>query len=260
MGPIYTNITPASSQELRQTQQSSRKNVTNACVACQKRKRKCDGNQPCQSCAQSHIDCDYSAEDHRRKNAVKRKYEEYRRDHEFLESLLTTIRDSQDEQVSQVVSLIRSNASFEEVKACMSEHLDQLRRNQRQPTPEFEGLRKDCEILEQSRVQVPEALNLKRKDILQSNLIVDEPLYRVRATPWTSVTDDDDLVSNLISVWRTWDSPFYDFLDTGLFLRDLQAEKLNSKFCSPFLVNCILAIAFPYSDYTEARTKNGSVS
>ncbi|RAL03710.1 Zn(II)2Cys6 transcription factor [Aspergillus ibericus CBS 121593] len=64
-------------------------------------------------------------------------------------------------------------------------------------------------------------------------------------------TSTDDLVSHLISLWMTWSHPYYSWIDRELFLRDAQAGKPNSQFCSPFLVNCILAEACFHSDLPE---------
>jgi hypothetical protein len=67
--------------------------------------------------------------------------------------------------------------------------------------------------------------------------------FRVPAKPWTNVTDDDDLVSHLVSLYMTWDYPFHAFFDRKSFLEDMQKGNLNSDFCSPFLVNALLANA-----------------
>lgn len=45
------------------------------------------------------------------------------------------------------------------------------------------------------------------------HFLCDEAPCQVRAAPWTTVTQDDDLVSHLVSLYFTWDYPFYSFLD-----------------------------------------------
>lgn len=90
--------------------------------------------------------------------------------------------------------------------------------------------------------------------------LTDSPTYDVPAGPWTKVTDDDQLVSHLISLWATWDHLFRDGIILEPFLQDMRSRRLDAKFCSPFLVNCLLAAACPYSDYDEARTRQGKVS
>lgn len=73
--------------------------------------------------------------------------------------------------------------------------------------------------------------------------LCDIPLLEVSARPWTEVTDDDDLVSHLISLYFTWDYPCAQFFDQRIFLDHMRQGVLNSEFCSPILVNSILSVA-----------------
>lgn len=73
--------------------------------------------------------------------------------------------------------------------------------------------------------------------------LCDDAPFKVPAKPWTNVTEDNDLVSHLISLYFTWDYPFYSFLDCEVFVRHMAAGNLESEFCSPFLVNAVLANA-----------------
>ncbi|KAJ5642809.1 pathway-specific regulatory protein [Penicillium lividum] len=83
--------------------------------------------------------------------------------------------------------------------------------------------------------------------------------YRVPARPWTSVTDSDDLVSHLVSLYLTWGYPFYAFFCRDTFVRHMRLGQLNSDFCNQFLVNALLANACLYSDYSEAYSLPGDV-
>ena len=67
--------------------------------------------------------------------------------------------------------------------------------------------------------------------------------YRVPAKPWTTVTDSDDLVSHLVALYLTWGYPFYAFFCRETFVQHMRMGNLNSDFCSPFLVNALLANA-----------------
>lgn len=73
--------------------------------------------------------------------------------------------------------------------------------------------------------------------------LCDEPLFQVPCKPWTITTDDDHLVSSLISLYFTWHHPLMRVVDQEMFLRDMSAGDLASDFCSPVLVNSILAVA-----------------
>jgi hypothetical protein len=70
-----------------------------------------------------------------------------------------------------------------------------------------------------------------------------KPLFKVPAKPWTRLTDDDDLVSHLISLYLEWVNPFFRVLEEDLFIEAMQAGDFNSEYCSPFLVNAMLACA-----------------
>jgi hypothetical protein len=75
-----------------------------------------------------------------------------------------------------------------------------------------------------------------------ASLTVDPPLH-VPAAPWTNVIPDDETVSHLISVYFTWQHCGYPSVDQTLFVQAMQAKDLTSPFCSPFLVNSMLAVA-----------------
>jgi len=86
--------------------------------------------------------------------------------------------------------------------------------------------------------------NSRKKKILSiSALLYDKPLVKVPAANWTTVTKDDELVSHLISVYFTWYHPAYPCVIRDLFVREMVAGDLNSQFCSPILVNAMLATA-----------------
>jgi hypothetical protein len=67
--------------------------------------------------------------------------------------------------------------------------------------------------------------------------------FKVPAKPWIKATDSDDLVSHLVSLYMTWGYPFYAFFCRDTFLKHMGAGNLHSDFCSPFLVNALLANA-----------------
>jgi hypothetical protein len=91
---------------------------------------------------------------------------------------------------------------------------------------------------------VREGRNQARRRVLDARRLSDDPLWEVPANPWTDVTDDDAFVSHLVSLWFTWYHPSFSYLDRDLFIKDMQSGDVeNSLYCSPFLVNAILADA-----------------
>jgi len=67
------------------------------------------------------------------------------------------------------------------------------------------------------------------------------PLFRLPAQPWTTVTTDDQLVSHLVSLFLTWDQMYMSLLDRDRFVEAMARGKLDTPYCSPMLVNAILA-------------------
>jgi hypothetical protein len=131
-----------------------------------------------------------------------------------------------------VLELIRhKKASLEEIREYLHRNVSD---SELEITPEIMSIHNALE----KRVQ----LRSKHR-ILDVTWLSHIPVVEVSAKPWTSVTDDDGLVSYLISLWLTWSHPFCNWVDRELFIRDMRSGNVYSKFCSPFLVNSILAEA-----------------
>ena len=71
----------------------------------------------------------------------------------------------------------------------------------------------------------------------------DGPLFFVPASPWTNVTDDDDAVSHLVSLFLAMLNPMWRFVEEDLFLRAMRGRRKDSQSCSCLLVNAMLAAA-----------------
>ena len=72
-----------------------------------------------------------------------------------------------------------------------------------------------------------------------------------RFDDWTTVTTNRDLIKHLLSLYFSWVHPFYLLFSEEVFYHGLNGMK--SKYCSPLLVNAILATACNLSDRPEAR-------
>jgi hypothetical protein len=203
--------------------------------------------------------------DMRRKNAMDRKVAKLEKVSDTLTRLVNALRDSESRRVSQLLNLIRSNASFDELQLFLEQ---QFSHYELESTPELRDIQSQ---LSQTTDIAPRGWRYLRVDRL-----ADDPVYKVPAKPWTAVTDDSELVSHLVSLWLTWTYPWFNWLDADCLIKHMQEGKLNSRFCSPFLVNAILAEAcvcctrmnndFPfltgaqyYSDYEEVFTVPGDM-
>ncbi|KAJ5123873.1 uncharacterized protein N7515_007698 [Penicillium bovifimosum] len=205
------------------------KKATTACEACQKRKSKCVGDEPCEPCRKAKTECKVNADnDGRRRITLKRKIESLELDRDLLVRLVEAIRNDDDHQTPDVLNLIRSNAPLEEIRLCLADGQSERRGSH----PKM------------SRPSPTRYMNVNR--------IADIPLFQVPAHPWTSITQDDAFVSHLISLYFTWQHSSLNWIDRDLFLADMHSGRLDSRFCSPLLVNSMLAIACIYSDYPES--------
>lgn len=181
----------------------------------------------------------------RRKGAIERKIEMLEdAEHLLLDLVQTLKKDDQNVRTSQLINLIRSNASLDEIQLFLER---QFSPEEREKMPEVVETQNHL-----ARMPKEESRARPGRRVMAIQRLADIPIYRVPAKPWTNVTDDDDLVSHLISIWCTWSYPWFHWINRDLFIRDMQAGDLETEFCSPFLVNAILAetsVCKPHSFY-----------
>ncbi|OGM41999.1 putative C6 transcription factor [Aspergillus bombycis] len=196
--------------------------------------------------------------DMRRKFAMKRKLDRLEQAEDTLLHIIGALRGSENTRIAQLLNLIRSNASFDEIALFLEQ---QFSRAEIERSPELREFRSQLSRPSDEDDDDGNEGNAPRipRRMLEVRRLADIPVYKVPAKPWTTVTDDDDLVSHLVSLWLTWTYPWFDWLDKDVFIRDMQAGDLNCRFCSPFLVNAILSEASYYSDYAEVFTVPGDM-
>lgn len=135
-----------------------------------------------------------------------------------FDTLLSSIKSSDDASLLKLRDLARADRPIEELIQVAQ---DILRRN---------------EIRSSSRTRLKRA-------VISIAALTDIPPIQVPASPWTDVTDDDNAVSHLVSVYFTWSHHAYASLDREVFVRHMASKDLGSPFCSPFLVNAMLMSA-----------------
>ncbi|KAL4735393.1 hypothetical protein BDV11DRAFT_196097 [Aspergillus similis] len=225
-----------------------RKHKTTACQECKKKKLKCRGDPPCQNCVANNVECLVNElADQRRKLPQKRKLESLEQSNDILTRLLKAIRDSENKKITQLMNLIRSNPTLPELQEYLTENFTRSEIERSTELSEVQQhLKREADAVEQG-----EAVPRPPRRVLDVRRLADNPVYRVPAKPWTRVTDDDDLVSHLISLYFTWTSPFLCWIDKDVFIGEMQKGDLRSRYCTPFLVNAILSEASYTSDYAE---------
>ena len=78
-------------------------------------------------------------------------------------------------------------------------------------------------------------------------------------TSWTEVTSDPDLVVHLLNMYFAWHYTYFTTLSKSLFYRDFQRGKTahdvkrKTEFCTPLLVNAMLALGCHFTSWPQAR-------
>ncbi|RMJ27952.1 Transcription factor [Aspergillus sp. HF37] len=244
---------PGSRLAMNRNPLPKRGNTKMACSECKTRKQRCRGGPPCENCVKAGSECVVDeTTDKRRKVADKRKVADLEDKESLLFDLVRILRHSDSAKSAQLLDLIRSNASLREIRSFLDVQLD---RSTLERTPELLEAQSRLTAYPENKPPVPE-----RPVVMDIRRLVDIPPFSVPARPWTTVTSDDGLVSHLVSLWLAWCHPVWNCLDRDLFIRDMQAAKLDCKLCSPFLVNCILAEASCLCDYPEVFTVPGDMT
>ncbi|KAL2864938.1 transcription factor domain-containing protein [Aspergillus lucknowensis] len=206
-------------------------------------KKRCSGEPTCDNCLAFHRECVFDeTQDQRRRVAAKRTAGELLYYQDLLKDLLKVIRAEDPSYGQTLLEFIRRDASTDEIRAFVDAKL-----------PHIGG------VDEPYMFGIESAGPSFRPKVMDINYLCEELLYWVPAEPWTTVTTDSNLVSHLVSLYFTWDYPFHVFLDRDVFLKHMAEGDTKSEFCSPFLVNALLANACHFSDYSEAYEKPGDI-
>ena len=79
-------------------------------------------------------------------------------------------------------------------------------------------------------------------------------------TSWTEVTADPELVVHLLNMYFTWHYTYFTTLSKSLFWRDFllghspRNTKRKTEYCTPLLVNAMLALGCHFTSWPQARS------
>ncbi|EHY52842.1 hypothetical protein HRR83_007606 [Exophiala dermatitidis] len=255
---------------------AKRRCVSTACIACRKRKSKCDGNLPkCAACASVYMtECVYAPHtDNRRKGVYKKDVAGSKAKNSTLQVLIQAILDADEDDVMDLVHQIRTCDNLEELAASITAQEKGL---QEEP-PDSPGYIDDAAMVPKFEAE----LSGKMGDLMldgsvkfiggTSNLIwlpEDEQSRDSRSPPgpqqhvvepraeailsWTTVTQDPELILHFMNMYFCWHYAFFTTLAKELFYRDFLTGK-SSQYCSPLLVNVMLALGCHFSTRPSAR-------
>jgi hypothetical protein len=98
---------------------------------------------------------------------------------------------------------------------------------------------------------LPPGSELHESASIQNNLAFSADNQTHAVSRWTEVTDDDSLISHLMTMYFTWHYPFFTTLSKNMFYRDY-IRGVSSSYCSSLLVNAILALGCHFSSWQGA--------
>lgn len=198
---------------------------------------------------------------------MKRTIQELTNHKELLTSLLKTLKNADETQVEGILNLIRNESSLEEIaesvggpattfadpqelstasSLAISDYGDQpgeVSGSGPQARRTSETSLMACSPEDTQFMKIPQLPVISPYARVSLESLCDIPLFEVPAKPWTQITDSDYLVSHLVSLYFTWDHPGSQFLDQRVFLAHMRDADPKSEFCTPLLVNSLLAMA-----------------
>ncbi|PKS12392.1 hypothetical protein jhhlp_000596 [Lomentospora prolificans] len=80
---------------------------------------------------------------------------------------------------------------------------------------------------------------------------LDVPEMKIPAVEWTTITADVNLVQHLLALYFCWEYPTFASLSKEHFLKDFKDG--TRRFCSPILVNALLALGCRFSTQPNTR-------
>jgi hypothetical protein len=197
-------------------------------------------------------DCFYDIDsDHRRKGALKRDISQLKNDLGPRNAILDAIRKGSEADVDDIIQLIRSNQDENWDSIAESAKKITSSSAEKKPSAYLSG------VLDTFSVKTSTKPGEARQYGHTSNLhlLAEEPESRIselmRPGSWTSVTEDSGLVQHLINVYLSWGHPLYTLFSEELFMHGMEDRKV--KYCTPLLVNAVLALGCHFSDRPEAR-------
>ncbi|PHH84764.1 hypothetical protein CDD83_1432 [Cordyceps sp. RAO-2017] len=264
-----------------------RRCISTACIACRKRKSKCDGALPsCAACASVYgTECIYDPNsDHRRKGVYRERADSIKARSSTLQVIVEAILNASEDDVPDIVRRVRACDNLDRVAQQIA---TSAAGQGGVASSEYSGDEADAAAYvpvegETELARKMGELRLENGSLRfiggTSHLIylgdpADEPFAEPQAglfssdenptTSWTQVTDDAGLVTHLIDMYFNYHYAYFTTLSKKLFLRDFAKGasgivRGTTAHCSPLLVNAMLALGCHFTDVAGAYATPGN--
>ncbi|TGO21641.1 hypothetical protein BPAE_0208g00120 [Botrytis paeoniae] len=184
--------------------------TANACVNCKKARAKCDGKQPCTRCTSKRSsfqdECIYEPHTKNAKTMLVRDLKESHGIRHKAEKIFTWLANNTENE-HDILERIKNRESITEI----ADWLESI------------------ESTGESQLSIYGSSNNELDGDLPNEFA------------WTTVTDDDEVIDHLISLYFTWVHPFYPLFNEGHFVKSM--HRGSDEFCSHSLFNAICAMA-----------------
>ncbi|TFA99150.1 hypothetical protein CCMA1212_009002 [Trichoderma ghanense] len=275
-----TPATQLKKKSRRSTDPASQKRrcISTACIACRRRKSKCDGALPsCAACASVYgTECIYNPNsDHRRKGVYREKVDSMKAQSSTLQVIVEAILNAADEEVPEVVHKIRTCDNLDTVAQELLKIGSESKEEEADETPEEEPMSFLPLQGERELAGKMGELRLENGSVRfiggTSHLIYlgdphhdgtdygspSEPgVCENPVTSWTRVTTDPRLIRHLMNMYFNYHYPYFTTLSRKLFWRDFSRGKAGlqpgTTYCSSLLVNAMLALGCHFTDIPGA--------
>ncbi|KAI9724116.1 MAG: hypothetical protein M1812_000835 [Candelaria pacifica] len=247
------------------------------------KRRCCDGNTPsCAACSSVYgTECIYDPNsDHRRKGVYKKDIDNLKTRNSTLQTLIQAILNYPEDEVPDLVRQIRTCESLDDVAESIltrEKGLDE-EESEDQPLSHRNGLSPDMPSFETELSGKMGELRLDNGSVRfiggTSNLIFlgadgdsgnatpnNGEIYQQQDKPivsWTSVRSDSNVILHLMDMYFTWHYSYFTTLSKSLFYRDFllgqqpQATHRKTEYCTPLLVNAMLALGCHFTSLPAA--------
>ncbi|KAL8925816.1 MAG: hypothetical protein Q9208_003313 [Pyrenodesmia sp. 3 TL-2023] len=238
----------------------------------------------CAACASVYgTECVYDPNsDHRRKGVYKKDIDNLKTHNSTLQTLIQAILNYPEHEVPDLVRQIRTCESLDSVAESIitkGRHLLDDDEDPESPITYTEPLVGVPRFEKELSGKMGE-LHLENGSVSfvggTSNLIflgtgldngqaasVGVEEYQQQANPvtsWTEVTNNHELIVHLINMYFTWHYTYFTTLSKGLFYRDFllgkppRGTKRRNEYCTPLLVNAMLAVGCHFTSWPAARS------
>lgn len=187
---------------------------------------------------------------------MKRDIEALKGQNDALGIIVASIRSSSDAEVAEIVQQIRADEDLDIIAESLKKNVMLPERSGAKSAEENMSKSAEAELSNLiGRPSIDASGVFKHFGHTSSLSLVSDgersPTQSQPAEVWTRVTRDTAFVEHLMSLYFCWAHPTHSWLSKELFLDDMANGR--NKYCSPLLVNAILALACSLSDQPAAR-------